>query len=73
VARSLSDTVALDERFSFGDAVSLAWNWRGVRSTDVLRINITTRDYVTKGGAYVLLPTASFNERLALYYPTAAR
>jgi LCP family protein required for cell wall assembly len=72
VAQSLSDTVALDEGFSFGDAVSLAWKWRGVKSADVLRINLATRDYVTSAGAYVLLPTTTFNERLVLYYPPAA-
>ena len=73
LAQSLTDTVALDQGFSFGDALSLAWEMRGLKSTDVLRVNVTTRNYVTTAGAYVLLPTASFNERLALYYPAAAR
>jgi LCP family protein required for cell wall assembly len=73
VAQSLTNTVALDEGFSFGDALSLAWKMRGVRSADVLRVNVTTRDYVTSDGAYVLLPTASFNERLALFYPAAGQ
>ncbi len=72
VAQSLSDTVALDEGFSFGDAISLAWKWRSVKSADVLRVNLSTRDYVTSGGAYVLLPTTFFKERLALFYPPAA-
>jgi len=73
VAHSLTDTVALDEGFSFGDALSLAWEMRGIKSTDVVRVSVTTQNYVTADGAYVLLPTASFNERLALYYPAAAR
>jgi LCP family protein required for cell wall assembly len=73
VAQSLADTVALDEGFSFGDALSLAWELRGIESTDVVRVGITTQNYVTADGAYVLLPTASFNERFALYYPPAAR
>ncbi len=73
VAQSLTDTVALDEGFSFGDALSLAWEMRGLKSQDVVRVNVTSRNYVTAAGAYVLLPTASFNERLALYYPAAAR
>jgi len=71
LARSLADTVALDEGFSFGDALSLAWSWRGVESSEVLRVNVTTRDYVTSEGAYVLLPTQSFNEQLILHYPAA--
>jgi LCP family protein required for cell wall assembly len=73
VAQSLADTVALDEGFSFGDAVSLAWSFRGLQSSDVLRVNVAVQDYVTSGGAWVLLPTASYNERLAQYYPAAAR
>jgi anionic cell wall polymer biosynthesis LytR-Cps2A-Psr (LCP) family protein len=73
VAHSLTDTVALDEGFSFGDALSLAWEMRGIKSTDVVRVSVTTQNYVTADGAYVLLPTASFNDRLALYYPAAAR
>ncbi|MGZ5383301.1 MAG: LCP family protein [Acidimicrobiia bacterium] len=73
VAQSLADTVALDEGFSFGDALSLAWELRGIESTDVLRVGITTQNYVNADGAYVLLPIASFNERFALYYPPAAR
>jgi hypothetical protein len=72
VAASLRDTVALDEGFSFGDAVSLAWKWRKVKSADVVRIDLSTRDYVTPAGAYVLLPVTTFNERLALFYPPAA-
>jgi LCP family protein required for cell wall assembly len=73
VAQSLTDTVALDEAFSFGDALSMAWELRGIKSTDVVRVSVTTQNYVTADGAYVLLPTSSFNERLALYYPAAAR
>lgn len=73
VAQSLTDTVALDEGFSFGDALSLAWNMRGLQSADVLRVNVTSRNYVTSAGAYVLLPSATFNERLSLFYLPAAR
>jgi LCP family protein required for cell wall assembly len=73
VAQSLADTVALDEGFSFGDALSLAWSFRGLQSSDVLRVGVTTQNYVTSGGAWVLLPTASYNERLAMYYPAAQR
>lgn len=73
VAQSLASTVALDEGFSFGDAVSLAWGLRGLQSSDVLRVSVTVRNYVTPAGAWVLVPTAEYNERLALYYPAAAR
>ena len=73
VASSLAGTVALDSGFSFGDAVSLAWKFRGIGASDVKRISVSVRDYVTSGGAYVLVPTATFNDSLARVYPTAAR
>jgi len=73
VASSLAGTVALDAGFSFGDAVSLAWKFRGTDASDVKRISISVRDYVTSGGAYVLVPTATFNDSLAKVYPAAAR
>jgi LCP family protein required for cell wall assembly len=73
VASSLASTVALDAGFSFGDAVSLAWQFRGVDASGVNRISIPVRDYVTGEGAYVLVPTAPFNESLARVYPAAAR
>jgi LCP family protein required for cell wall assembly len=73
VASSLAGTVALDAGFSFGDAVSLAWKFRGIGASDVKRISVSVRDYVTSGGAYVLVPTATFNDSLANVYPAAAR
>jgi hypothetical protein len=73
VATSLAGTVALDSGFSFGDAVSLAWQFRGTDASDVKRISIPVRDYVTSAGAYVLVPTATFNEALAKVYPAATR
>jgi LCP family protein required for cell wall assembly len=73
VASSLAGTVALDSGFSFGDAVSLAWNFRGTGASDVRRISLSVRDYVTSGGAYVLVPRTTFNATLAKVYPAAAR
>ena len=73
VASSLSGAVALDEGFSFGDALSLAWQFRGIGASDVKRISVPVKDYVTSGGAYVLVPTAPFNDALAKVYPAAAR
>ncbi len=71
VAASLSGTVVLDLGFSFGDAVSLAWAFRGTDASDVKRISTSVRDYVTTEGAYVLLPTAPFRDSLGAVYPPA--
>ncbi len=73
LAESLVGTVVLDANFSFGDAVSLAWNARGITSEDVVRLTLHMDNYVTPAGAWVLLPEAPFNAVLAAEYPPAAR
>jgi anionic cell wall polymer biosynthesis LytR-Cps2A-Psr (LCP) family protein len=73
VANKVASVVHLDSRFAFGDAVSLAWNFRGITASQVRRVHISVKDYVTSTGAWVLLPTNTFNAELAKVYPAAAR
>ena len=73
VASSVAGVIHLDSRFAFGDAVSLAWSFRGVSSSSVRRVHVSVDDYITKQGAWVLIPTSTFNELLAKVYPPAAR
>lgn len=73
VANQLAGVIRLDSRFSFGDAVNLAWKFRGITSSQVRRFRIPVDNYVTPGGAWVLLPTKTFNESLAKVYPAAKR
>jgi LCP family protein required for cell wall assembly len=73
VAGKVASVVHLDSRFAFGDAVSLAWSFRGITASDVRRVHISVKDYVTSAGAWVLLPTNTFNAELAKVYPAAAR
>jgi len=73
VASSVAGVIHLDSRFAFGDAVSLAWSFRGVSSSSVRRVHVSVDDYITKQGAWVLIPTSTFNELLAKVYPAAAR
>ncbi len=73
VAGQVAGVVHLDSRFAFGDAVSLAWSFRGITASDVRKVHISVKDYVTSAGAWVLLPTKTFNEELAKVYSAAAR
>lgn len=73
VASQLSDAVRLDSRFAFGDAVSLAWRFRGITSSQVKKVRIRVKDYTTERGARVLLSAQTFNEMLANVFPPAAR
>lgn len=73
VASSVAGVIHLDSRFAFGDAVSLAWSFRGVSSSSVRRVHVSVDDYITNQGAWVLIPTSTFNELLAKVYPAAKR
>lgn len=73
VANQLAGVIRLDSRFSFGDAASLAWKFRGITSSQVRRVNLRFENYRTSAGALVLLPTTTFNEALAKVYPPAKR
>ena len=72
LVESVADAFAVDEGLTFGDAVSLAWGMRGIPVDDIKRPTIPVRDYVTEGGAYVLIPQASFAEVLESAYPGAS-
>jgi LCP family protein required for cell wall assembly len=73
VANQVASVVHLDSHFAFGDAVSLAWSFRGITASQVRTVHISVENYVTPAGAWVLLPKETFNAELAKVYPAAAR
>ncbi|MBM3694979.1 MAG: LytR family transcriptional regulator [Actinobacteria bacterium] len=72
LVEDLADAFAIDAGLSLRDAVDVAWDMRSVAVDDIKRPSIPVADYVTAGGAYVLLPRASFAEVLESAYPGAA-
>ncbi len=72
LVQSLAGTFTIDEGLSLGDAIGLAWDLRGVDADSVRRPAIPVSNYLTPGGAEVLLPQASFAEVLESAYPGAA-
>ena len=64
IVRSVSEAFTLDNQLGMGDAIALAWSFRGLSSNDITRVEIPTKHFVTSGGAQVLLPTTSFDQLL---------
>ena len=62
---AVASFVRLDSSWSFGDAVSTAWKYRGISKSDVRRFSIDVRNHRSRQGAAVLLPTVTFTEQLA--------
>ncbi len=61
---AVASTVRLDSSWGFGDAVSTAWRYRGIRRDTVTRFSVDTRNLRSPEGAAVLTPTRSFTEQL---------
>lgn len=73
VAQQVAGVIHLDAHFAFGDAVKLAWRFRGISQSQVNTVKVSVDNYRTPNGALVLAPTATFNSDLAKVYPKAAR
>ena len=67
--RSLTDLFTFDDQLGVTDAISLAWDLRGMDISAFHRLQIPVTNHLTDGGAQVLLPTMSFSELLAEIYP----
>jgi LCP family protein required for cell wall assembly len=65
---AVASSVRLDSSWTLGQAVSRAWQYRGISKDSVSRFSISVRDYRTSYGARVLLPTKPFRDDLATVY-----
>ncbi len=68
VVRSVGNAFTLDNQLSLADAAGLAWDLRGLRSDDVIRLRIPVENYLTSEGAQVLVATTPFNDLLDEYF-----
>lgn len=66
---TVASYVRLDSSWSFGEAASTAWRYRGISKSSVKRFSIGVRDLRSPGGAAVLQPVVTFTEELADVYP----
>lgn len=67
VVRSVGNAFTLDDQLSLTDAISLAWDLRGLNRNDIVQLTIPVEDYVTNDGAQVLLATEPFDQLLDEY------
>jgi LCP family protein required for cell wall assembly len=71
IVEDVSDAFAIDEGLSLSRAIDIAWGLRSIDPSGIVRIQIPVSNYITPGGAYVLIPEASFEEVLTEVYPDA--
>ena len=67
--RSLTEFFTFDDQLGMSEAISIAWNLRGIDLGTIVRFEIPVADHQTAGGAQVLVPIKSFNEILDIVYP----
>ena len=65
---AVASSIRLDSSWSFGQAVSVGWKYRGITKSSVDRFSISVRNYRTSGGAQVLLPNKTFKDQLSTVY-----
>ena len=61
-------SMRLDSSWTFGQAISTAWQYRGISKSSVIGFSISVRNYRTPAGAAVLLPIRSFKSQLSTVY-----
>lgn len=66
---AVASSVRLDSSWTFGQAISAAWRYRGIRKDDVSRFSIEVQNHRSPRGAAVLLPTIPFKDQLEELYP----
>ena len=65
---AVSSSVRLDSSWSFGQAISTAWRYRGISKSSVNRFTIEIVNYKTPLGKAVLIPAKPFMEQLETVY-----
>jgi LCP family protein required for cell wall assembly len=66
---AVAGSVRLDSSWSFAQAVSVGWRYRGMTPDSVRRFTVEASNFRTSGGALVLVPKRSFTDQLARVYP----
>lgn len=72
VVRSVGNAFTLDNQLRLTDAVSLAWDLRGLKPEDIIRLKIPVEHYRTSDGAQVLVATTPFDDLLEDYFAASS-
>lgn len=65
---TVASFVRLDSSWSFGQAVSTGWKYRGISKSNVKRFSISVSNFRSPQGAAVLLPRVTFTSQLSDVY-----
>lgn len=65
VVTDLGDAVQLDESFSLGEAIGVAWKLRGVPTGQIRRYTVPVEPFATEDGHLAARPTVPFLELIA--------
>ncbi|MCI0544008.1 MAG: LCP family protein [Actinobacteria bacterium] len=65
---AVASSVRLDSEWTFGQAISVGWRYRGITKDEVRRFTIEVDDYRSPEGAAVLVPERTFTDQLAEVY-----
>ncbi len=72
VVRSVGNAFTLDDQLSLTQAISLAWDLRGLNRSDIVRLSVPVENYRTSDGALVLVATTPFDALLDEYIAAPA-
>jgi anionic cell wall polymer biosynthesis LytR-Cps2A-Psr (LCP) family protein len=62
---AVASSVRLDSSWTFGQAVAVGWQYRGISRSSVTRFSIEASGYRTSAGAAVLVPDRKFTDQLS--------
>ena len=72
LAEELSDSFTIDDSLTLGQAIGITWSLRSLDLTTIVRPVLEVANFIAPSGAYVLVPTTSFEEVIVAADPTAA-
>lgn len=64
VVRSVGNAFTLDDQLSLSEAIGLAWDLRGLKRSEIVRLTVPVENYRTSEGALVLVATTPFDSLL---------
>jgi anionic cell wall polymer biosynthesis LytR-Cps2A-Psr (LCP) family protein len=72
LVEELSAAFTIDNGLSLGQAIGTAWSLRSLDLTQIVRPVLEVANFIDPTGAYVLVPTKSFEEVVVEADPSAA-
>jgi LCP family protein required for cell wall assembly len=72
LVEEVANAFTIDDGLTLGQSIGTAWSLRSLDLTRIVRPVLAVANYIDPNGAYVLVPTKSFDEVIVAADPTAA-